>query len=140
MLRISGNLCKPPLQVFDVCLVYLCFCMICLASTMSTVTVYWLKLACHKNEFFYNTTGCDSAKVSPTRKNCYMVQSCSRFPLSSPMYGSGLLCVKWGSTNTGWHIDVHHVKTLPHTCSLKLNIIGIWEWGIYGLMGGPFIT
>ena len=24
------------------------------------------------------------------------------------------LCVEWGSTNTGWHIDVYHVKTL-HT-------------------------
>ena len=20
------------------------------------------------------------------------------------------LCVEWGSTNTGWHIDIHHVK------------------------------
>ena len=23
-------------------------------------------------------------------------------------------CVEWRSTNTGWHIDVHHVKICPH--------------------------
>ena len=23
---------------------------------------------------------------------------------------------------------------------MKLNIIGVWEWGIYGLMGGAFMT
>ena len=34
--------------------------------------------------------------------------------------------VEWGSTNTGWHINVHQVK---------LNIMGTWEWGIYGLNG-----
>ena len=28
----------------------------------------------------------------------------------SPSLGEQKLCVKWGSTNTGWHIDVHHVK------------------------------
>ena len=25
-----------------------------------------------------------------------------------------MLCVEWGSTNTGWHINVYHVKNL-HT-------------------------
>ena len=35
-------------------------------------------------------------------------------------------CVEWESTNTGWHINVHLVK---------LNIMGTWEWGIYGLHG-----
>ena len=24
-------------------------------------------------------------------------------------------CVKWGSTNTGWHINVQHVKKIVHT-------------------------
>ena len=24
-------------------------------------------------------------------------------------------CVKWGSTNTGWHINAHHVKKIVHT-------------------------
>ena len=47
------------------------------------------------------------------------------------------LCVEWGSTNTGWYIDVLHVKTL-HT--FEVCIIGIWEWGIYGLMGEALIT
>ena len=27
------------------------------------------------------------------------------------------ICVEWGSTNTGWHIDVHNVKTL-HACEV----------------------
>ena len=36
------------------------------------------------------------------------------------------LCFKWGSTNTGWHID-HNVQ------SVKLKHNGMWEWGIYGL-------
>ena len=35
--------------------------------------------------------------------------------------------------------DVHHIKTL-HTRSVKLDIIGIWKWAIYGLMGGAFMT
>ena len=31
-----------------------------------------------------------------------------------------------------------HQHQLAHQCSL--NIIGIWEWGICGLMGGALIT
>ena len=31
-----------------------------------------------------------------------------------------------------------HQHQLAHQCSP--NIIGIWEWGICGLMGGAFIT
>ena len=31
-----------------------------------------------------------------------------------------------------------HQHQLAHQCSP--NIIRIWEWGIYGLMGGAFIT
>ena len=47
------------------------------------------------------------------------------------------LCVEWGSTNTGWHINVHYVINFSaHTLSVKLNIVGIWEWGIYDLLGG----
>ena len=31
-------------------------------------------------------------------------------------------CVKWGSTNTGWHIDVHHVRNLyTQMCEVKHN-------------------
>ena len=48
-------------------------------------------------------------------------------------------CVEWGSTNTGWHINAHYVKKL-YTHEVKLNIMGIWEWGIYGLMGGAFMA
>ena len=44
-----------------------------------------------------------------------------------------------GSTNTGWHIDVHHVKKL-YIHEVNLNIMGILEWGIYGLMGWAFMT
>ena len=44
------------------------------------------------------------------------------------------LCVEWGSTNTGWHINVHYVINFSaHTLSVKLNIVGIWEWAIYVL-------
>ena len=56
------------------------------------------------------------------------------------------LCAKWGSTNTGWQINVHYVKKkTAHTLSVKLNIIGIWEWGlngwgIYDLLGGVFMA
>ena len=48
-----------------------------------------------------------------------------------------LSCAKRESTNTGWHINAHHVENCAHM-SVKLNIMGIWEWGIYGLMGGAF--
>ena len=35
--------------------------------------------------------------------------------------------VEWGSTNTGWHIDVHHVKTLTHIkCEVRHN----WDMGM----------
>ena len=46
------------------------------------------------------------------------------------------LCVEWGSTNTGWHINVHYVINFSaHTLSVKLIIMGIWEWAIYVLNG-----
>ena len=52
-----------------------------------------------------------------------------------------VLCVKWGSTNSGWHINVYHVKALhTHEVCVKLNIVGIWEWGIYHLMGRAFMA
>ena len=31
-------------------------------------------------------------------------------------------------------------KNFAHTWSVKLNIIRLWEWAIYSLMGGAFIT
>ena len=49
------------------------------------------------------------------------------------------LCVEWWSTNTRWHIDVHHVKT-AQSRSVKVNIIRIWEWDIYGLIGWAFMA
>ena len=46
------------------------------------------------------------------------------------------LCVECGSTNTGWHINVHYVINFSaHTLSVKLIIMGIWEWAIYVLNG-----
>jgi len=37
-----------------------------------------------------------------------------------------LLCVKWGNSNTGWHINVHHVKLCTHMkCEVKHN----WHMG-----------
>ena len=59
------------------------------------------------------------------------------------------MCVKWGSTNTSWHINVHHMKNL-HThevikCEVKDKGMGmghLWlnESGIYHFMGEAFIT
>ena len=31
-------------------------------------------------------------------------------------------------------------ENFAHTWSVKFNIIGIWEWGIYGLMGWTFMA
>ena len=31
--------------------------------------------------------------------------------IETARYKSAKLCVKWGSTNTSWHINVHHVYT-----------------------------
>ena len=48
-------------------------------------------------------------------------------------------CVKWGSTNTGWHSNVHYVNVFcTHThahvkCEVKHN--EIWGWGIHGWVG-----
>ena len=44
------------------------------------------------------------------------------------------LCVEWGGTNTGWHINVHHVKL----CTRMLNIIWDMEMALMALMGGAF--
>ena len=51
-----------------------------------------------------------------------------------------MLSVEWGSTNTGWHIDVHHVKNFAHTrCEVGHNwdmgMGHLWlnGWGIYDL-------
>ena len=65
-------------------------------------------------------------------------------------------CVKWGSTNTGWHINAHHVKNCTHmTCEVQHNgdmgmghlclIMGghfmpYNGLGIYDLMGGAFMA
>ena len=46
-----------------------------------------------------------------------------------------MLCVKWGSTSTGWHISVHCVKNSAYTWSVILSLMETWEWGIYGLNG-----
>ena len=45
------------------------------------------------------------------------------------VYWEILAVLKWGSTNTGWHINAHHMIKL-YTHEVKLNIMGIWEWGI----------
>jgi len=49
------------------------------------------------------------------------------------------LCVVWLQ---GWSKKLcqveEHQHQLAHQCSP--NIIGIWKWGICGLMGGAFIT
>ena len=34
-------------------------------------------------------------------------------------------CVEWGSTNTGWHINVHHVKKLYNLIIMMKLYIGI---------------
>ena len=49
------------------------------------------------------------------------------------------LCVEWGSTNTGWHIDIHHVKNFfTHMkCEVKHN--GDMGMGhLWLIMGGAF--
>ena len=50
-------------------------------------------------------------------------------------------CVKWGSTNTGWHINAHHVKKL-YTRGKHNGDMGMGHqwWDIYGLMGGTFMA
>ena len=56
--------------------------------------------------------------------------------LSNPFWPQTLICAVdfprmsgWlGSTNTGWHINVHHVKICTKR-SVKLNIMEIWGWG-----------
>ena len=46
------------------------------------------------------------------------------------------LCVKWGNSNTSWHINVNYVEIFfAYTWGVKLNIMGKWKWGIYGLNG-----
>ena len=57
------------------------------------------------------------------------------------------LCVEWGSTNTGRHIDIHHVKLCTHMkCEVRHNLdmgMGhLWlnGWDIYDLIGGAFIA
>ena len=45
------------------------------------------------------------------------------------------LCVKLGSTNIGWHINVHNVKIFCTHISVKLNVMEIWERAIHGLNG-----
>ena len=44
-------------------------------------------------------------------------------------------CVEWGSTNTGWHINVYYVKFPTHTSNVKLEHNGIWGWVINGVNG-----
>ena len=46
-----------------------------------------------------------------------------------------MVAKKWGSTNTGWHINVHHVIYLhTHECNGDMGM------GLYDLMGVAFIT
>ena len=45
-----------------------------------------------------------------------------------------------GSNTTGWHINADHAKNLNTHESAKLSIMGIWEWGIYGLIGGTVMV
>ena len=58
-------------------------------------------------------------------------------------------CVEWGSTNTGWHINVHHMKTLY--THMKCEVKTQWGYGngafmayngsgTNGLMGGAFMA
>ena len=42
-----------------------------------------------------------------TNADCICTTVCQEFGLRK-------LCVKWGSTNTNWHIDVHYVKIFSH--------------------------
>ena len=44
-------------------------------------------------------------------------------------YSVHVLCVEWGSTNTQCSL----CENFLHTQSVKLNIMGMWEWGNYGL-------
>ena len=51
------------------------------------------------------------------------------------------VCVKWESTNTGWHIDVHHVKTLCTYIKGDMRMGHSWVkwmgllWAFMGEMG-----
>ena len=47
--------------------------------------------------------------------------------------GSCVSTVKRGGINTGWHINVHHVKNL-RTHAVWVN--GVWDWVIFGLRVG----
>jgi len=72
--------------------------------------------------------------------NCRKICACT--PSSS--------FVKCGSTNTSWHINVHHVKKFVHMhmkCEVKHNgdiengtFMAYNWWGIYDLMGGAFMA
>ena len=49
------------------------------------------------------------------------------------------LCVKWGSTNTSWHINVHHEKNFILSVKFKHN--GDCGMGhLWLIMGGAFMA
>ena len=65
--------------------------------------------------------------------NYYNPGSCY---LSMKAIPSWELCVEWGSPNTSWHINVHHVKNL-HTLKCEVEHNGDMGMGhLWLLMGG----
>ena len=74
--------------------------------------------------------------LGTTQLKCYIIiiqtNVQTNMKLNTVKQGS---CVEWGSTSTGWHINVHHVKYL-YKCEVKHN--GDMHAGmgyLYGLMG-----
>ena len=51
--------------------------------------------------------------LGTTQLKCYIIiiQTNVRTNMKLNIVKQGW-CVEWGSTSTGWHIDVHHVKNL----------------------------
>ena len=49
------------------------------------------------------------------------------------------LCVNWGSTNTGWHLDVFFFTYkigMGHSWLIWVGHLRLIRWGICGLLGG----
>ena len=77
---------------------------------------------------------------------CYMIVATLLQTSILWMFHSKLLvkklCVEWESTNTGWHINVHHVKIgthikceVNHNGDMEMGIYKLNGWVIYGLNG-----
>ena len=98
-------LCSIPTQVNE--------SVLCSTPTQKNESVL-CSIPTQKNESVLRST--------PTQKNESVLHSL--YPLKRMSQFSALqLCVKcMGSTNTGWHIDVHYVKHFSaHTQSMKLR-------------------